>query len=504
MREEYEEIPYLAGTHAESHPSRIAAVATLHGLEPAPLEKARVLEVGCARGRNLVPIAADHPGGRFVGVDVAPGQIADGEALVARLGLKNVELVAADLREAPIEGPFDYVVAHGFLSWVPADVRAAFFALCGRVLSEEGVVFASYNALPGWHLRRVTRDLLLRGGEGHEGVERVKRARELLGMVGGIARAKNDLWAKLLEHEHDLIADKGDWYVAHDHMEAVNEPFYLGQVVQMAAPHGLQFLGEADRSREVPPLPPQVQQRLQEVAGDPIRFEEILDFVGAREFRCTLLCRDTRTTHAFPVPAHLERLYLSMEAEVQDDGELRSRRPMTFRSRRRSFQIDEPILKASLQALVTAFPEAVSFRDVTRRALSLLGRSEISPEELGALAESLLYAATNGFVDLDARRRRFVPDVSDRPVANRVARAQLALGDDGVATGWHRTLRLPAFDRHLLRHLDGRPRDEVLDALLADARAGRLDTDLPPARDGLAGLVDRRLTALAEKGLLVS
>ncbi len=507
MREEYEEIPYLAGTHAETHPSRIAAHAVLHGLEPAPIEQARVLYVGCARGRNLVPVAADHPGSHVVGVDIAPAQIADAQVLVDRLGLDNVQLYAQDLLEAPLEGPFDYIVAHGFVSWVPPEVRDAFFARCGALLSENGVVYASYNTLPGWHLRRAIRDLLLRGGRGAQGEAAVERGRELLGVVGGIAKARGDLWAKLLEHEHDLIADKGNWYVAHDHMASINEPFYLTQVLEMAAPHGLQYLGEVDGSREVPPLPPPVQQKLQEFAADPVEFEELLDCVGGREFRCTLLCRDDQATHAFALPDRLARLYLSMEGSVEGELALDERVAATFRGKRRSFQIDEPILKAALAVLLEAWPAAVGLERVYGRALKRLGRKAPSEKELRLLCESLLYAVGNGFLEVDLRQRRFVPEVTERPVASRVARAQLAVGDEWVATGWHRTLRLPPFDRALVTRLDGRPWSEVVQGLLAEVDAGRLEVedlpvDPPRRRTALEALAERRLEILAEKAML--
>ena len=66
-----------------------------------------------------------YPRSRFVGVDLSRAAIARGETMRQTLGLDNLRLVAADLTEwDPGPSPFDYIVAHGFYSWVPDRARA--------------------------------------------------------------------------------------------------------------------------------------------------------------------------------------------------------------------------------------------------------------------------------------------------------------------------------------------------------------------------------------------
>jgi hypothetical protein len=46
----YDKVAYPSVLFKRTHPERLAAVATLHGLTPPPLETARVLEIGCGEG----------------------------------------------------------------------------------------------------------------------------------------------------------------------------------------------------------------------------------------------------------------------------------------------------------------------------------------------------------------------------------------------------------------------------------------------------------------------
>jgi tRNA G46 methylase TrmB len=84
----------------QTHPDRLATLATLFGLRPAPPQRCRVLELGCGDGGNLIPMALALPDASFVGVDAAPKAIARGQGVVAELGLANVTLEARRSRSS--------------------------------------------------------------------------------------------------------------------------------------------------------------------------------------------------------------------------------------------------------------------------------------------------------------------------------------------------------------------------------------------------------------------
>ncbi len=121
-RRAYDTAPYRSVALMRLHPARLAGHARLLGFEPPPVAKARVLEIGCAAGGHIIPLAAAFPDARFLGVDISPRQIADGAGRIARLGLGNITLSARSLTEiGAADGIFDYVIAHGLYSWIPED-----------------------------------------------------------------------------------------------------------------------------------------------------------------------------------------------------------------------------------------------------------------------------------------------------------------------------------------------------------------------------------------------
>jgi cyclopropane fatty-acyl-phospholipid synthase-like methyltransferase len=141
-------VPYPTGSYSQTHPDRLATVATLLGLRPAPPGRCRVLEIGCGNGGNLIPMAYAMPESTFTGIDLAATPIAQGKALVEQVGLKNITLLQQDLTTyAPEREAFDYVIAHGVYAWVAPPVQDRLLAVCRAALAPQGVAFVSYNAL---------------------------------------------------------------------------------------------------------------------------------------------------------------------------------------------------------------------------------------------------------------------------------------------------------------------------------------------------------------------
>ena len=117
----YDEIPYESSPFPETHPLVTSAVSLLFGLRAPEPESCRILELGCACGGNLIPMALSLPEARCVGLDLSTRQIADGQAIVDRLGISNIELRAASILDVTAEwGLFDYIICHGVYSWDPA------------------------------------------------------------------------------------------------------------------------------------------------------------------------------------------------------------------------------------------------------------------------------------------------------------------------------------------------------------------------------------------------
>ena len=189
----YNDVAYTSFADAARHPERLATIGTLLGMDVAPLATCRVLEFACGDGLSLLPIAATLPNATFVGFDFAARPIASAQRMASDLGLTNVRLLQLDLRELPAElGSFDYVIAHGLYSWIPADVRAHVLPLIARHLAPQGVAFVSYNTLPGCHMRRVVWEMLKYHTRDIAGMPaKVAAARALLDLVGRPVASEN-------------------------------------------------------------------------------------------------------------------------------------------------------------------------------------------------------------------------------------------------------------------------------------------------------------------------
>src|ERR1700759_1499245 len=88
----YDEVLYPAATFPQTHPNRLATVAFLHGMRPAPIDGCRVLELGCGVGTNIIGMAFQLPASEFIGLDLAQRPIASGQSFVKALGMRNVTL----------------------------------------------------------------------------------------------------------------------------------------------------------------------------------------------------------------------------------------------------------------------------------------------------------------------------------------------------------------------------------------------------------------------------
>src|SRR5262245_38797580 len=86
-RTSYDEVPYVSQPFTQTHPDRLATLGRLFGLAPTPLTRCRVLELGCASGGNLIPMAFHLPGSEFVGVDLSRRQVEMGRKAIQDLGL---------------------------------------------------------------------------------------------------------------------------------------------------------------------------------------------------------------------------------------------------------------------------------------------------------------------------------------------------------------------------------------------------------------------------------
>jgi SAM-dependent methyltransferase len=154
---------YTALYFPQQSPVSINYLAKCHNVTvPAIDEPFSYLDLGCGNGVTLNTLAASRPDCSFVGVDMMPDHIANARDDAARGELTNVEYLELDFQgflqhDAP---QFDYITLHGVYSWVDEHERRNVRDIIARFLKPNGLVYVSYNALPGAAVLAPLRDIL--------------------------------------------------------------------------------------------------------------------------------------------------------------------------------------------------------------------------------------------------------------------------------------------------------------------------------------------------------
>jgi methyltransferase-like protein len=504
----YDEVPYESKPLFSTHPDCLCAAARLRGLAAAAPSRCRVLELGCAGGGNLIPMAYGLPQSQFVGIDLSQRQIADGQAVIKRLELSNIELRAASIADVDRSwGQFDYIICHGVYSWVPPPIQEHILWICGHLLAPAGVAYVSYNTYPGWHLRSVVRDLMkFHTARFDDPQTKVQQARSILNFMAKASAGTESPLSKLLAEEAASLPEAADYYLYHEHLEDSNQPLYFHQFVSRARASGLEYLGEAWHHSQIDNLPADVQETLQAISRDLIDLEQFTDFMRSRTFRRTLLCHSEAKFSQTPEPDVIEPMLITALARPQ------TAKPDVKSDQPEKFVLDDgttastkaPIFKAALLELFERWPAAVPFGelfDAAAGALQLDQEQRAAPRAL--LAALLVRGYIAHLVAIHCEPFPFVPAVSERPRASRLARL-MAGQQTRVPTLRHRMVILPPLDRAVLKLADGTRSTEQIDASLSADQRELVEQALAGNKqlaDGRAAVADS-LHRLARAALL--
>lgn len=501
----YDEVLYRGRVQNVTHPARMAAMAALHGL-PAP-PAARVLELGCGSAVNLLGIAGTLPGSECVGIDLAERPIAEGRAMAAEAGLRNVRLEVGSVADLPEGlGRFDFIVAHGLYSWVPPGVAEALLGAIGRRLAPGGVAYLSYNTYPGWYAKRMVREMMSYHVRGS--ADPGRRAEQGRALVMLLATATPDAGAfrAALREEADDLRDRDDWYVLHDHLGAENHPAYFHEMTARAGEHGLRWVGKADFIAWEDHLDAEHAAMLAAIAPRERR-EQYLDFIGNRPFRRDLFARAEDAPARDPAPGDVCRLWFRGEAEPTGP-EPGAGADETFRLRwGGELTTGSPPLRAILRSTTEAWPGALGFEEMRAVASARLG-SDLPGSELAAI---LLRCVRSRLVDPVAEPFAFARAAGERPVAYPVARA-VARRAEWAPNRAHEAVALGEVHRLLLPLLDGtRDRAALREGLGTILASGAVEVRLPDGRPFedpgrlpalVAEAVEAGLARIAAAGLL--
>lgn len=298
IKNSYDDLMYESGAFPQTAINNLEARARLMGLQPAPAANAKVLELGCSMGGNIITQALYYPDAEFVGIDLSGRQVTQGNAIIEKMGLKNVHLEEKDILTIDESfGKFDYIIVHGIWSWVPDAVKDKIFSICRNNLTEHGIAYISYNVYPSWKRQEQLREIMYFAGRDvleepleartRKGLDALKALAEILendkGLGGG---GKLPAIQKILNHNF--------YYIAHEYMEAFNDPIYVNGFIEWANRHRLAYIGDTDLHVSfVSWMAEHTRERILALAGgDYIAKEFYSDILSDRQFRRSLLCRE--------------------------------------------------------------------------------------------------------------------------------------------------------------------------------------------------------------------
>lgn len=246
------DITYPISFFKEQSPAHLSFACILNGYEPVALDRPfTYMELGCGRGLTSNVLAAANPHAQFFASDFNPAHILGARELAEAAELKNMtflensfeELAAGKVADLP---QFDFVSLYGVYSWVHAGNRRQIVDFLKRYLKPGGLVFLSYNAMPGWCAATVLQRLIRLHADAHpdDSAAQIEQARDFIGRLqnaGPRFLSKNASLSPYMESLNDSDND----YLAHEYLHDGWSALYHADVAHDMAAAKLDYAASA-------------------------------------------------------------------------------------------------------------------------------------------------------------------------------------------------------------------------------------------------------------------
>ena len=297
----YKELGYKSYPFPFTTPAYLEAYGTLVGLNTLPAKTARVLELGATYGGNIISQAVHNPEATFVGIELSQDQVEKGNKIISDAKLDNVSLIQGDIMNFDETlGTFDYIIAHGFYSWISDEMKDKLLDIISNHLADNGIAYVSYNTYPGWHTMEEVRQLMLFANRGYDELthkEKVLRGKTVGSLVGAQILNYDNLKERNSKFLGALrsVMQKDDYYVGHDHLEPHNDPCYFYQFNDHLKAHNLSYVCDADLTLSmVRTYDDSIADKLEKLApNSQADQEQYLDFMLDTTFRKSIICKES-------------------------------------------------------------------------------------------------------------------------------------------------------------------------------------------------------------------
>ncbi len=272
----------------------MVALSALAGGVAAPGGSGEALvygDIGSGQGYTANLVAAANPAARVFGFDFNPSHIANARALAGTAGLANVAFREASFEELSRDSTlpeFDVMCMHGVYSWVSADNRRALVSLMRAKLKPGGLLYISYDCMPGWAGIAPLRQIWVQHFAPRQGSPSGAALAQALAYSDALQKigSRFHRMFPFVETQIERLKKTPRDYLAHELLPRDWEALSFGDVARDLADAKLVYVGSAYLTNSVDRVNfTEEQQNFLKSLSDPILAEVTRDMILARQFR---------------------------------------------------------------------------------------------------------------------------------------------------------------------------------------------------------------------------
>ena len=334
-------------------------------------------------------------------------------------------------------GKFDYISAHGLISWIPEFVREKTFSVVRQMLTEKGVGYISYNVYPGWISQQMMRGIArIHTKELSNPVEKIENAASFAKFLAENA-VEDNLYKLVLQEESKRFFIYEAPKLFHDNLAEINKPFYFSEFVEFLDKNQMQFLAESQLfTMSIQKYSPEAKKFFETIDSLTGR-EQYIDFFTGRMFRQSLFCRKEINLNRNLSPQILDEFYLSSRlCPLADQPDLLGDKPEKFVDffQNEAIDINNPLTKTALYLLGKEWGNAVRCKTLLESSKELIEKARTEQtnwtEEFIKTKQIFLQIIFNSeLIEFHTRNFKINIKFDDKPEINQFVRWQISEGD---------------------------------------------------------------------------
>jgi SAM-dependent methyltransferase len=291
------DIAYTYGYYSELNPARIKLAFIANGMVYPEIGTACELGFGQGVSTNLHSSSSKVS---WWGTDFIPSQAAFAQELAAISGAQLFDQSFAEFCTRQDLPDFDFIALHGIWTWISDENQKVIVDFVRRKLKVGGVLYVSYNTLPGWSTAAPLRHLMSehRKKLSGSGIGVVNQVEAALAFTDRLLET-NPLWSRSnpsIAERFKKLKPQNKNYLAHEYFNQAWHPMYFADMARYMEPAKLTFACSAHYTEylDVINLTAEQQTLLKEIA-DPHFRQSIRDFMVNQQFRKDYWVKGART-----------------------------------------------------------------------------------------------------------------------------------------------------------------------------------------------------------------